>query len=249
MVGVVTSEPDRMTGSLNLGSRVMLSREGLERTGLMAIGSRGAQRFLFRLPEKGINLDEMRGSLKKAFPDALIADYRESHPAIRRALERSTTFLSLVSLIALVVGGLGVATSVHAHMQQRLDTIAILKCLGARSSQIIAVYGFQAAMLGLAGGAGGIVVGFGVQRALPFLLAKFSIFELRTGGSRTSRCRACWSACWCVCCSACRRSSSIREVKPALIFRREIDAARRSWRTSAPEGRPPGGRGDARGSA
>ena len=49
IVGVVTSEPDRMSGSLNVGPRVMISREGLDRTGLMSIGSRASERYLFRL--------------------------------------------------------------------------------------------------------------------------------------------------------------------------------------------------------
>ena len=49
IVGQVTYEPDRMLGSLNVGPRVMITRDGLERTGLMLPGSRAAERFLFRL--------------------------------------------------------------------------------------------------------------------------------------------------------------------------------------------------------
>ena len=46
----VVNEPDRMTGSLNVGPRVMMSRAGLERTGLLIAGSRAAERFLFKVP-------------------------------------------------------------------------------------------------------------------------------------------------------------------------------------------------------
>ena len=53
IAGVVTSEPDRMTGSLNVGPRVMITRDGLARTGLMSLGSRAAERYLFRLPPPG----------------------------------------------------------------------------------------------------------------------------------------------------------------------------------------------------
>lgn len=92
LAGTVVREPDRMTGSLNIGPRVLVSRAGLERTGLLTFGSRASQRFLFRLPAPGsrqvVNLDAMRDELKRIFPEAMIADYRESHPAIRRALER-----------------------------------------------------------------------------------------------------------------------------------------------------------------
>src|SRR6476659_2862326 len=118
----------------------MMRREGLERTGLIRLGSRAAQRFLFRLAPGGPDVEETRSILKRAFPEAQVIDFRETHPTITRGLERATMFLSLVSLIALIVGALGVATAMHSHLQQKMDSIAIMKCLGARSSQIIRIY-------------------------------------------------------------------------------------------------------------
>ena len=50
IVAEVTNEPDRMTGSINVGPRVMISRDGLERTGLLVPGSRASERFLFKVP-------------------------------------------------------------------------------------------------------------------------------------------------------------------------------------------------------
>ena len=64
-----------------------------------------------------------------------------------------------MSLIALVIGAMGVATAMHAHLQQKMDSIAIMKCLGARSGQVIRIYVAQTLLLGpggrLAGRAGG----------------------------------------------------------------------------------------------
>jgi len=230
IAGVVTSEPDRMTGSLNLGPRVMISRDGLDRTGLLTFGSRASQRILFELPPAGspraINLDAMRAELKRVFPDALVADYRETHPIIRRTLERSTTFLSLVSLIALVVGALGVATAIQAHMQQRLDSIAIMKCLGARSSQIIAIYTLQAGLLGLAGGVAGLAVGFAVQRAMPLLLAKFFLFNHGLAWSPAFAVQGIGVGVLVSLLFTIPPLLSIRHVKPAVIFRREMAEVR-----------------------
>ncbi|MCI0432950.1 MAG: ABC transporter permease, partial [Gemmatimonadetes bacterium] len=140
IVAVVTDEPDRMAGSLNVGPRVLMSRAGLDRTGLLQPGSRAAQRHLFRLPETGATVAEVREELRRIFGGALITDFRETHPLITRGLDRATTFLSLVSLIALIVGALGVATAMHSHLQQKLDSIAVMKSLGARSSQIMRIY-------------------------------------------------------------------------------------------------------------
>jgi putative ABC transport system permease protein len=227
--GVVRMEPDRMTGSLNVGPRIMISRAGLERTGLMTYGSRASHRLLWKLPAEGVDVGRMRASLKKAFPESLITDYRETHPFITRALDRSTTFLSLVSMIALIVGALGVATAIHSHIQQRLDTIAILKCLGARSGQIIRMYTLQTLLVGLAGGLAGVIVGAGVQRLFPVLLKRYFQFESIP-----------WSPSFAVEGLAAGMLVAllftlppllaIRAVKPAVIFRREMAEVRPGWR-------------------
>jgi len=144
-----------------------------KRQGLIGLGSRAAERYLFLLPPRGPDVQQVRNTLKQAFPEGLIADYRETHPIITRGLERSTTFLSLISLIALIVGALGVATAMHAHLQQKMDTIAVLKCLGARSGQVLRIYLAQTLALGLAGGVLGVAFGMVVQRAFPALIGRF----------------------------------------------------------------------------
>src|SRR5206468_2735666 len=65
IAAVVETEPDRMSGSLNVGPRAMMTREGLDRTGLIRLGSRAAQRFLFALPAAGPpGVEETRRALK-----------------------------------------------------------------------------------------------------------------------------------------------------------------------------------------
>jgi putative ABC transport system permease protein len=223
--GVVRLEPDRMTGSLNIGPRVLVTREGFERTGLMIAGSRASHRFLVKLPPQGLTVVEMRDALKKIFPEALVADYREGHPFISRSLARSTTFLSLVSLIALIVGALGVATAIHSHLQQRLDTIAILKCLGARSAQIIRIYTLQTLLLGLAGGLAGVAVGAVVQQLFPLLLARYFQFET-ISWSPSFALEGIAAGILVTLLFTIPPLVSIRQVKPALIFRREMAEVR-----------------------
>ena len=179
VAAVVKVEPDRMTGSLNVGPRVMLSREALERTGLIRPGSRAAQRFLFRLSPGAPPVAEVSAELKKAFPRGLIADFRETHPMITRGLNRAERFLSLVSLVALIVGALGVGAAMHSHLQQRMDSIAVMKCLGAPSRQIIRVYLTQTVLVGAIGGTLGIGLGGLVQSVFPLLIARY--FPIRPG--------------------------------------------------------------------
>jgi len=219
--GIVMLEPDRMTGSLNIGPRVLITRAGLDRTGLMTFGSRASDRLLFKLPPAGVDVVRMRDALRNIFPQAQVADYREGNPFLSRSLEHSTTFLSLVSLIALIVGALGVATAIHSHLQQRLDTIAILKCLGARSGQIMRIYTLQTMLLGLAGGVAGVALGAGVQKLFPLLLSNY--FQL--GGVPWSSAFALEGIATGVLVTLLFTIPplvAIRRVKPALIFRRDM---------------------------
>ena len=173
IVATVVSEPDRMAGSLNIGPRILLSREALTRTGLLRPGSRSAQRYLFRLPANVLTVEGVRSELKQAFPDSVIADFTETHPLITRGLDRATMFLSLVSLIAMIVGAIGVATAIHSHLQQKMDSIAVMKSIGGRSSQIIRIYSIQALMLALTGSVIGLAIGLIVEQAFPLLISKF----------------------------------------------------------------------------
>jgi putative ABC transport system permease protein len=179
ITSVVVNEPDRLSGNFAAGPRVLISREGLEASGLLAPGSHAGQRYLFKVPKprNGAPISDkavadLKTRLEKLLPEAQIIDYRETNPALTQGLDRATSLLSLMSLVALVLGAIGVAMAMRAHLQQRLDTIAIMKSLGARSGQIIKIYLLQTLLLGAAGGVLGVALGVGVQLSFPYLLAK-----------------------------------------------------------------------------
>ncbi len=238
IAALVETEPDRMSGSLNVGPRVMMSREGLDRTGLIRFGSRAAQRFLFHLGPAAPGVEQTRRILRRALPESQVIDYRETNPTITRGLDRATTFLSLVSLIALIVGALGVATAMHSHLQQKMDSIAIMKCLGARSTQIIRIYVSQTLALGLAGGLAGIALGLAVQSAFPSLIAKY--FQLKFGVQ--------WN--WAAAIQGLSAGLlttllftlppllSIRRIHPGLVLRREMPESKPGWRARLRDAKP-----------
>ena len=133
IAATIVTEPDRMTASLNIGLRLMMSREAFASSGLMQLGSRASERYLFKLGPNSPPVAEVRRSIRRALPEALVADFRESNPIITNGLDQATTFLSLISLIALIVGAIGVAMAMHAHLQQKMDHIAVMKSLGGTS--------------------------------------------------------------------------------------------------------------------
>jgi putative ABC transport system permease protein len=236
IIAEVTNEPDRMTGSLNVGPRVMMSRAGLDRTGLIIPGSRAAERFLFKLPPT-IPIASARQDLKKVFPEGLIADYTEAHPLIEQGLRQSTTFLSLVSLVALVIAALGVATAIQAHLQQKMDSIAIMKCLGAKSNQVLRIYVIQTIGLGLAGSAGGILVGSLVQMVFPIFLERYFQISSMPSFDAVSALQGLLVGVLTVLLFTVPPLLGIRYIRPALIFRREMAAPRQTlsqwWKRAA----------------
>ena len=172
----IAREPDRMTTGFTLGPRVMFTREGLSSTGIVVTGSRLTERVLFKLPPDR-DLDQMRQSLTTVFGRrARITDYTETNPQLTRALDRATRFLSLVSLIALIVAGLGVGATMQSHLRQKMSNIAFMKCIGGQSEHIVRVYVVQALLIGLAGSLVGVILGafapIGVD--LFFVIAKRS---------------------------------------------------------------------------
>jgi len=171
IAAVVEREPDRMSSTMGLGPRVLISRGGLEKTGLLQPGSRSGERFLFKLTPQS-NIAKAREQLEKILPEAQVTDFRETSPALTEGLNRATGMLSLICLVAMVLGAVGVAMAMRAHLQQRIDILAIMKSIGARSSDILRIYLLQTLFLGLAGGLLGVLLGAGVEWIFPAVLGK-----------------------------------------------------------------------------
>jgi len=237
ITGTLITEPDRLASGFGPGMRVLMSRAGLDRTGLIQFGSRSAQRFLFKL-KPNVNLDVIKGQLKSVVHRVFLSDYREGSPVVGKAIDNTTTFLSLISLIALIVGALGVAMAMYSHLQQRMDTIAVIKALGGRAGQVMQIYLIQTLWLGIAGGIIGVAAGALVQKSFPWLMQRvfsllpqvpwdwsFSLQGMSLGVLATLLFTV-------------PPLLSIRNVRPSLVFRRDMaDAAlenRKHWREKLP---------------
>ncbi len=179
IAAVVVDEPDRLSGAFAAGPRVLISQRALDATGLLGFGSRATRRVLLLMPQTAPGkaasdeaVSKLRDQLQQALPEAGVSDYRDANEGLTRALDGATGLLSLMSLVALVLGAIGVAMAIRAHLAQRLDSIAIMKALGAGSGHIIRIYVLQTLLLGLCGGVLGVLLGFAVQLTLPLFLAR-----------------------------------------------------------------------------
>ncbi|HEY4048884.1 MAG TPA: FtsX-like permease family protein [Acidobacteriaceae bacterium] len=172
IAAVLVREPDRMSSSMGLGPRVIIAQSGLQKSGLVQQGSRAGERFLFKLSSKSGSISRVRAQLEQILPDSQVTDFRETNPALTQGLNRSTGLLSLICLVAMVLGAIGVAMAMRAHLQQRIEVLAIMKSVGARSSDILRIYLLQTVLLGLAGGLIGVFLGLGVEWIFPSLLVR-----------------------------------------------------------------------------
>ncbi len=165
---VTRAEPDKLSGGLGYGSRVLMSHEALRATGLVRPGT--IIRYLARVTLPGAPSDEdatrFVESANKAFPQAGWETRKRDavSPQFSRNLERFTQLLTLVALTALVAGGAGVANAVQGLVLRKRQAFAVLKALGAPASRVFAIALWQVlTMASLA-----IAIGLCIGAAMPF---------------------------------------------------------------------------------
>jgi putative ABC transport system permease protein len=171
IAAVLGQEPDRISAGAGMGPRVMISSAALARTGLIAPGSRASHRLLMKLPAQADDA-AVRKQVEAVLPDAQVMDFKEGNPALSQGLDNATAILSLICLVAMVLGAIGVAMAMHAHLEQRMDMLAILKAIGAGSSDLLRIFLLQTLALGLLGAIIGVAFGAAVMEALPAVFGK-----------------------------------------------------------------------------
>ncbi len=155
--GVIGADPGGGTG-FRLGPRVFIARSAMEETGLAGFGSRARHRVLLSTTEGSLDslVKELRSGLRSNL--ITVRTYKESEQNINEQYTRSENYLSLIGLVILVLGGIGIANVTRVFIEQKKKAIAVLKCLGATSRRITVVYVAQVLALGAAGSVFGILL-------------------------------------------------------------------------------------------
>ena len=237
IAGIVVNEPDRLSGELAAAPRVLMSRQGLTESGLLISGSHADQRYLFKFPVRAgdepqgeASLASFKARLAKVLPDAQITDYRETNPELTAGLDQATSVLSLISLIALVLAAVGVAMAMRAHLSQQMETIAILRSLGAVSSQIIKIHLAQTLALGVAGSLLGVGLGVLVQLVFPALLGNLVNLRPEFHFEPSAMITGLLAGVGTTVLFTLPPLLEVRNVNPSLILRRGVDAASEPFR-------------------
>ena len=158
MRGVIAREPGRRVGAFSFGTRVLIDYDDLRATGLLTFGSRASYQLMLRVKEDGVRplVTDLRRDLRNDFVNA--RSYQSTEDDIGEDLLRAENYLSLVGFIMVILGGIGVWSVTRVFVRQKVRSVAILKCLGATTRQVLTTYVVQVVLLGLAGSLLGVAI-------------------------------------------------------------------------------------------
>ena len=156
----------------------------LSETGLLQKGSRVSYQYYFN-PIQKQTIDEWVKKHRDFFQknDANIDSVATQKESTSRYFADLTRFLSLVGFIALILGCMGVASAVNVYIKEKVNSIAVLRCLGVTSYQAFAIYFIQIMMAALLGAILGGLLGIGIQQLLPAVLKNFLPVNVSTAVS------------------------------------------------------------------
>ena len=174
VAGVIANAPGDLGLRIAIGPRVFMPAGSLAATELLGFGSRAQYRAYLKLPSDAA-VARFRTQHRSALDAARVAvrTVADQEEDLTRALGTLARYLGLVGLIALLLGGIGVASAVRVFVEGKLHTAALLRCLGATERLVFGIYLVQALALGVLGAGLGVVLGGLVQWALPTVLRDF----------------------------------------------------------------------------
>ena len=210
-----------------LGPRVFVPRASLGATKLLTFGSRARYEAALRLPASA-DADRIAGRIRGPLSAerASVRTVSEDQKRLSETLSRFGNFLALVALVALLLGGLGVASAAHVFIKRRMTTIAVLRCLGASAGVLLAAYLVQAVVVGLLGSLLGAALGAAVQLALPRLLAGVLPVDVAWSLSWRSIAGGVAVGVWVAVVFALLPILGVRDVSPLAVLRRDYEEAR-----------------------
>lgn len=183
ILGYLVKSPPRPSAFSAFAPQAYLAPSQLDATQLLGSRSMARYRSYFQI-DADVDVDkEILTKERKEF----LAEAGMQHESVEkrkrnlgRALDNLYSFLSLIGFMALMLGGIGVASAIHVHVQGRVATVATLRCIGCTTDQAFAIFLIQGILLGIFGSLVGTGLGVAVQQLIPGLLSGMLPFEFAT---------------------------------------------------------------------
>lgn len=213
-----------------IGPRVYVSHGALTSAGLLAFGSLARYEVFLRLPEA-----EDRAAVRERYGD-VFSDTQvrytlaeEQAQSLSNGVRFLGRFLALVGLGALLLGGIGVASSIHVYIREKRPGVAVLRCIGASQWTAFLAYLIQAAVMGLLGSLAGVALGVLVQETLPLVLTDLLPVEVDTRFSVGSALTGLGIGVWVAVIFALIPLLQVKDVSPLQALRHDFQPPRRRF--------------------
>jgi len=229
IIGAVEAMPGDPGFAAAIGPRVYIAERYAAETQLLGFGSRASYEALVKLPANIASDDWVkayRARLQKQNVRVVTVTQRESN--LTESIGQLADFLGIVGLIALLLGGIGVASGVNAFVTRKIETVAVLRCVGATSGQVLGIYVLQASVMGFLGAAMGAVLGVAIQFGLPLVLKDFLPVDVSVALDPKALLTGLGIGVWVALVFALRPLLGLRRVSPLQALRRDADALDRA---------------------
>ncbi len=179
IAGALTAVPGETVAMGTIAPRIFIPMSYLEGSDLLGEGSLVNYKAYLRFPE-AVDVEAMAEAREEEFREIGLRfdTVGERQRELGRGMSHMLRFLNLAGFIALLLGGVGVASGIHVHMKQKLGAVATLRCLGTPVPQAFAIYFAQAMAVALVGSVAGALLGIGAQVGLQAAVADFLPFDL-----------------------------------------------------------------------
>ncbi|MEO7368729.1 MAG: FtsX-like permease family protein [Gemmatimonadaceae bacterium] len=208
-----------------IGPRIFIPERYVPETQLLVFGSTADYGTLAKFPA-GANPDKIIGPQRPKLEKMQLRarTVTQSEENTTEAIKQLSQFIGIVGLVALLLGGVGVASGVRAFVSRKIDTVAILRCIGASSGQVLAMYVAQAAAMGLLGSIAGAALGVAVQFGLPSVFGDFLPVDVAVTLEPAAIFTGIAIGTWIALIFSLRPLLALRNVSPLQTLRRDADS-------------------------
>jgi putative ABC transport system permease protein len=178
---VLKHRPDQTMGFDTFAPSLLMNLEDLEATQLIRPGSRASWSQLFAGEPADVDRFQQWFSDARQ-PDERMQTAGRTEDRISGAIERAESYLSLASMITLLLAATAVAVSARRYAATQVDGVALLKCLGAKQSLVLTATLMELGIIGIVTGLAGSVLGYLAQFGLASLVTELMEIELPAPG-------------------------------------------------------------------
>ena len=174
---VLDYRPDQGTGFVNLAPAALLNYDDVASTQLIQPGSRVTYAALFAGAAEPVNAFREYIVSTKAAGERL-REVDESSRQLNSAIDRASRFLNLASLASVLLAAVAVAMGARRYAARHIDTVALMKCMGASQGFVLAISIIELSLLAVFAVAIGAMLGYLAQSGLAWLLRDLIRTEL-----------------------------------------------------------------------